>query len=173
MSDDDPTPTLNEISDAVVASPHWEWTQGMRTTDYLLVLSPCGHDGFLRFVNDGPPGERFEIIRPIMGKCAASSKRPDIDHAGTQGEMLAVVRKAWGCDEWRRLTIEVAGAGWCVIVRNGRHRPPSRARPGWDLDPFAHPRYRGEVGPFGTNEFATEGLALAAALLAAPKQVSA
>lgn len=84
------------------------------------------------------------------------------------GCLLALAQCAWGCDEWRRLTIEVAGAGWCVIVRNGRHRPSGRARPGWDLDHVAHPRYLNSVGPLGANEFATYGLALAAALLAAP-----
>ena len=78
------------------------------------------------------------------------------------------MREAWGCDDYRCLTIDVAGAGWCVIVRNGKHRPPSRARPGWSLDAQAHP-LRGFEQPFGDNEFDTEAEALVMALESAPK----
>lgn len=90
------------------------------------------------------------------------------ESAAASGVLLGLVREAWGCDAWRRLTIEPAGAGWCIVLRNGRHRPPGRAHAGWELDRIAHPRYLGESGPLGANEFATEADALLAALEAAP-----
>lgn len=93
---------------------------------------------------------------------------PDMRNRGTLGHALGQVQDAWGCDEWRRLTIECAGRGWCIIIRNARHRPPSRAQPGWDLDSVAHPRYRNTPGPFGNNEFPCMADALLAARRAAP-----
>jgi len=88
------------------------------------------------------------------------------------GVLLALVREAWGCDAWRRLTVEPAGGEWCIVLRNGRHRPPSRAGASWELDAVAHPRYVSEMhsGPFGRNEFALEAEALVAALEAAPQR---
>ena len=110
-----------------------------------------------------------EARRALAKQWAETSRVYGEDSEAALGCLLGLARKAWGCDEHRRLTVEVAGSGWCVIVRNGRHRPPSRAMPGWDLDPICHPRYRNVQGPFGDNEFTTERLALAAALQAAPE----
>ena len=95
--------------------------------------------------------------------------------ASLRGILLDLVRDAWGCDQWRRLTVEPAGGGWCIVLRNGRHRPPSRAQEGWTLDPAVHMRYVSEIdrGPFGRNEYATEDEALACALEAAPRREAA
>ena len=89
---------------------------------------------------------------------------PDFRDPATFGCLLVLTREAWGVNEWRRLTVEPAGDSWCIVLRNGRHRPPSRSIPAWDLDTSITPRYRGVKGALGENFFPTEAEALAKAL---------
>lgn len=128
-----------------VACKHWDLLPGMLMDQRGLRVRY--EDGALR--------ELFAGDLPVFSDRA------------TMGCLLALARRAWGCDDHRRLTIEPAGAGWCVVVRNGRHRPPSRAQPGWDLDRVAHPPYRNSPRVF-LDEYPTEEAALVAALKAAP-----
>lgn len=153
--------TKQDLARRAVACPWWRWMPGMRAT------WPDDGRPARRY---GSPGETAGWVSDYSGKerigWTDADALPDLDDAATLGWLLALVREVWRCDEYRRLTIEPAGAGWCIIVRNGRHRPPSRARPSWDLDKTAHP-LRGIPPPFGDNDFATEAEALVTALEAA------
>jgi len=91
-----------------------------------------------------------------------------IDHS-LSGILLQLARRTCGCDEWRRLTVEPAGKGWCICLRNARHRPPSKSSGGWDLDKEIVPAYLGQDGLLGRNEFDTEEEALLAVLEVSPK----
>jgi hypothetical protein len=156
-----------ELARRAVASKHWRWLPGMRYCEPYRVPAWSEEPRFLRMVDghEDPPADAEARTQAQYSGCV-----PDLTDAATLGCLLQLVREAWGCDEWRRVTIEPAGAGWCVVVRNGRHRPPSRSTPGWDLDRHAHPRYRDVSSPLGSNEFTSESEALVAALLAAPAQ---
>lgn len=92
---------------------------------------------------------------------------PDETDGATVGALLAAVREAWKCDDYRRLTIDLAGDGFWVVLRNGWHRPPSRARAGWILDPVLHPRYMNVPRPLA-DKYPSEWAALMAAWEAAP-----
>lgn len=145
-----------DLGRRAVACDGWRWMPGMRlqnpSTDSTLYHT-------YRLDDSGWTDPRHGLVW-----------LPDLTDPATLGCLEALVCEAWGCDQWRRLTVEPAGAGWCVIVRNGRHRPPSRAHPGWDLDGHAHPRYRNVMSPLGDNMFATKAEALVIALEAAPRR---
>jgi hypothetical protein len=174
------TPTETEIARGFVACKGFRWTEGMKpwfqtvTGLYRCFLSeqPSEED------EGSEPDDSDRIVKimglPYVGEAPAwgwpadgSGWLPDVTDPATVGCLLFLVREAWGCDAFRRLTVEPAGAGWCCILRNGRHRPPSRAHAGWDLDPVAHSRYRDVPSKLG-GEFPTEVAALLAALQRAP-----
>ena len=173
--------TLARASEAV-ADKRWRWAQRMLALDkyrqpWTVVAVDSGGDEPRLLVHDSEPSfSRYGadassgafVYHETCDWRLASELLPDLDDAATLGCLLALVREAWICDEWRRLTVEPAGKGWTVILRNARHRPPSRASGGWNLDAKMHPRYSGEVGPLGLNEFPSEAAALVAALLGSP-----
>lgn len=114
----------------------------MQTDDGLLIIS-VGASGWLRTARAlefRPPGNPVPVS---IGECAAASKRPDLDHGGTQGEMLTLVRKAYpGCCV--EVTVWEDGSA-TVYIRDGGTGDLLHDAAGDSL-----------------------GLALAAALLAAP-----
>jgi hypothetical protein len=80
--------------DALVASPHWEWRPGMRDTDggLCVEVDSEGRPSLWYFDADGLGyGDLIDD-----GDLPSDEVRPDLDHGGTQGEMLGLVRKAWG-----------------------------------------------------------------------------
>lgn len=89
---------------------------------------------------------------------------PDLEDPATLGCLRKLVEDAWGASPSRRVTVEPAGAGWRVVVRNARHSSYSKAHPGWDLDCIAHP-LQSVPQPY---EFPTEIEALIVALKNAP-----
>jgi hypothetical protein len=173
---------LEALARRAVACPRWRWMPGMRATHRhcspIRVLVRDDGEGYECYiVAPGPDGNEVQCIDEcgVMGSFPSADGSaypvlPDLADPATLGCLLALVREAWGCDEWRRLTVEPAGECWCLVLRNARHRPPSRAHGGWDLDAVAHHRYVSEMhsGPFGRNEFALEAEALVHALEAAP-----
>lgn len=148
---------LKALALRAVACDGWRETPGMR---FVHPTEP----GFCRCV--GEVGGELAWAR-VSAKWM--SGLPDLTDPPTLRCLLELVREAWGCDGFRRLGVEPAGRGCCVVVRNGRHRPPSRSQGGWDLCKQAHPP-RGLPQPFGRNVFDTEAEALVAALEAAPKR---
>lgn len=162
------TETDITLAREAVACKHWAWMPGMRMVDAANCFAPC------RVVTPSE-GVRVTTTSHRLYRPATDAQDvpswpdwlPDLADDATRGALLALARKAWNCDDYRRLTIEPAGAGFCVVVRNGRHRPPSRAQPGWDLDRVAHPPYRNSQRVL-LDEYPTEAAALVAALKAAP-----
>jgi hypothetical protein len=70
----------------LVASPHWEWARGM-ANEHGDIVSVLGSDGRpVEWVR--PDGQRRFAV-PIAGESLA------IEHPGNHGHMLALVRKAW------------------------------------------------------------------------------
>jgi hypothetical protein len=147
-----------ELGERLLKCPRFRWMPGM-----LCLPGRTRTEGG-RYLGEDPPGTGGHNVGFADGTAAykVNSWPPDLSDPATLGCLLALVREAWGCDDWRRLTIEPAGAGWCIAVRNGRHRPPSRARPlpgrAWEVC----------MGARGLALCATEAEALVAALEAAP-----
>lgn len=142
------------IAESLVQSPRWRWVPGM--------MDVTGRRVYAIDANTGRPlGVLGDDCSPIPNAI------PDLADFATIGCLLMLVREAWGCDEYRRLTLEPAGKGWCCILRNGRHRPPSRAKGGWDLDGVAHSRYTSIPSILGIP-YNSEVEALSAALQSAP-----
>lgn len=168
------TPKQTNVAQRFVACDGWRWMPGMlarsaNNTHGPARIESLDGDTYGLTVVPGTDGPVF--VSPhewgVAGAFPRGDTIPDITDSATMGCIVALVREAWGCDEWRRLTVEPAGAGWCVVLRNGRHRPPSRARPGWDLDKHAHRFWPGFHGPLAVMECATEAELLLAALEAA------
>lgn len=96
--------------DKLPASPHWEWRPGMRNTDGEMVIATSR--GLRLAACDGLALDQI------------TDDRPDIDHGGTQGEMLALVRKAWGpgvtisnMDGPRGCSTTITNSGGFVVFR--------------------------------------------------------
>lgn len=149
-----------DLAQRLVKCKHWCWMPGTMTLCGLRVIE--GGTDFLI-------GYRQGATKNGGGWYDGSSAPffPDVTDSGTFGALYVLSRRAWGCDEYRRLTVETAGSGWCVILRNGRHRPPSRAQPSWVLDALVHPPYMNMAGPFRSS-YPTEEEALVEAIEKAP-----
>lgn len=182
---------LTDLAREAAACPRWKWMAGMLThtthkggfpscpagtplrIESLAELEDAVTEGMFGLITEEPghAHPRFEELLELHEQDRQATWArvlPDLTDPATIGCLEALVEEAWNCDAYRRVGIEPAGAGWCVIVRNGRHRPPSKARPSWDLDKVAHPPYRNVPSPFGDNEFPSRAAALVAALKAAP-----
>jgi hypothetical protein len=129
---------------ALVASPHWEWAEG------LPVVDIDGDRGTLVMIRDRAPRARVYygvcgLGRDLLAWQSLSECRPDIEHTGSHGHMLGLVRKAWGPE--------------CELVVEVRADGSTRV----------------DVWLDGCAQFegASLGLALAAALLAAPPPADA
>lgn len=158
-----PTAGEDRVAQAqrAVACRGWRWMFGMVDRTGRRV-SWRAHEGI-----GGCGGIQTDTrVRPDNGPLRHDAL-PDFDDPLTAASVLILARAAWGCDAYRRLTIEPAGAGYCLVLRNARHKPPSRAQPGWDLDPVSHPRYRDVLSPWAP-EYPSELEAALAALETAP-----
>jgi hypothetical protein len=129
--------------DALVASPWWQWRPSMRTTDGRIVAAVYG--GWLTTTT-----QLCGAVSTGLSATGSPDNRPDIDDPATQGFMLALVRKAYGPDASIEISLDPDGA--CVSIAMLM------------LEDVTARRYFKRV-PFSG---ATLGLALAAALLAAP-----
>ena len=89
--------------DTPVASPHWEWREGMLTKCGMRII---GH-------RSGPTSMGGMYDGPVW-----SSRRPDLDDPATQGCMLALVRKAWGGAPIR-VAVTIDGTGCTVVISLG------------------------------------------------------
>jgi hypothetical protein len=137
---------------ALVASPHWVWRPGMRDLSsvfgprIILAVYTAGRGVILSAHEDPRAAPEATTVRT-----PDAFTKPDIDHGGTQGEMLALVRKAW--------------AGWDVAVSQF---DSAQLGGNWPRVSVSRPTDHGH-----SLTAATLGLALAAALLAAPTPVDA
>lgn len=86
-----------------VACPGWRWMRGMTDDRGDTVI-------------DNEHGD-VTVCSAMHGRVAQASRAlPDLDDAATLGCLLALVREAWRCDAYRRLTIEPAGADRKSVV---------------------------------------------------------
>ncbi len=82
--------------DALVASPYFRWVAGMFDTDggVCVEVTSDGHPSLWYFDAEGLGyGDLIDD-----GDLPSDEVRPDIDHPGNHGHLLALVRKAWGPD---------------------------------------------------------------------------
>jgi hypothetical protein len=130
--------------DALVASPHWALASGMQVVDSdgdkAIVVSVSPAKGPKLLYGAAPNG------RLVFLTIDESDLRPDLDHPGNHGHMLTLVRKAWGPGV--RVDIAVFESGSARVELWGRSANGE----------FVDVAFPGD----------TLGLALAAALLAAP-----
>lgn len=104
----------------VVKLSTWAWTSGMRDTSgntYLGPVAPLTGQGRSRWV------EGEEIV--IVSEVDASSRLPDLTHAGTLGCLRRIVKEAHNAfDIHIRVAIaprmEGPRAHWRTVDRNGR-----------------------------------------------------
>lgn len=136
------------LADALVASPHWEYAPRFA----IISIFDEDDDGWhptatVTAVRGGTLD--FVDCNGNLGSRAAKHCRPDIDDPANHGHMLGLVRKAWGDDY--------------VYVCLSAHRGPTEA---WSPESIAWVVRSGQG--LWLAEDTSYGLALAAALLAAP-----
>jgi hypothetical protein len=139
----------------MVASPHWEWLPGMALTDGYRVNAVCserheqdvadGLGGWLLLVciEDMDAGDHASSY---WGRTREPDIGPDLADPATCGCLLTLVRKAWGADS-DGVRVDVA------VFEDGSARVEI-----WVPDADCERAFLGD----------SLGLALAAALLAAP-----